>query len=59
MLRLCAIPMLLVVVLLVGFGVLNAQLGAISVLALLVVSGIGWRLVKLFVGSLLILLSFV
>jgi hypothetical protein len=52
------VVVLLAVVLLVGFGVLNGQVGAIVSLGLLIVSGIGWRLVKLFTGLLMMFFAF-
>ena len=50
---------LLAVVLLVGFGVLNAQIGAVVAIVLLIWSGIGWRLVKAFAGGVMMLLAFI
>jgi hypothetical protein len=47
----------LVIVLLVGFHVLPAWTGTLAVLALLIVSGIGVRLLKLFAGGLLFLIG--
>lgn len=46
------------IVLLVGYGVLPASIGSVGLLAVLVVSGLGLRLVKLFAGGLMIFFSF-
>jgi hypothetical protein len=45
-------------ILLVGFGIVPAHAGALGVLLALALSGILWRIVKLVVGGVLILVSF-
>ena len=47
----------LVVVMLVGTGLLDAGPGALTMLTILIVTGIAWRIVKLIAGALLILIS--
>ena len=55
--KLWILPLTLGIVLLVGLHVLNTQIGAAVVLALLVVTGIAWRFVKLIAGGVLILIG--
>jgi hypothetical protein len=45
-------------ILLVGFHVVNPQIGAIAVLLALLLSGVLWRLIRIVTGSVLVFLSF-
>ncbi len=44
-------------ILLVGFNIVNPQIGALAVLLALLLSGVLWRLVKILIGSVLILIG--
>lgn len=50
-------PLALLIVFTVGVGVLPSTVGTIAMLALLIVTGLAWRIVKLLVGGLMMFAS--
>jgi hypothetical protein len=56
--KLLAVPLVVLVAsLCVGFGLVSAQAGAIAVCVALVATGVAWRIAKLILGGVLILIS--
>ncbi len=45
-------------ILLVGFNIVNPQIGALAVLLALLLSGVLWRMIQFIAGSVLILIGF-
>ena len=51
------IPLALVIITTVGLGILPSPIGALAILALLIVTGLAWRIVQFIAGVLMIVFS--